>query len=101
MSLIQISNLNTASTESFLTELQSTDTHQIIGGTGRVVRRFGGNGGNGNDGNNDGNGNGNVTVNGGPGDDTINISGNGNNNGNGNGNSGSFNGNFARRKSCH
>jgi hypothetical protein len=94
MTLIQISNLNTASTESFLTELQATDTNQIIGGTGRVVRRFGNNG---NDGNNDGNGNGNVSVNGGKGNDNITVSGNGNNDGNGNGNEGSFNGNFSRR----
>lgn len=99
MTLIQISNLNTASTESFLTELQATDSTQIIGGTGRGRRFFNNN--DGNDGNNDGNGNGNVSVNGGKGDDSINVSGNGNNNGNGNGNDGSFNGNFARRKFSH
>jgi hypothetical protein len=98
MTLIQISNLNTASTESFLTELQATDTTQIIGGTGRGRRFFGNDG---NDGNNNGNGNGNVSVNGGKGDDSINVSGNGNNNGNGNGNDESFNGNFGRRKFCY
>jgi hypothetical protein len=100
MTLIQISNLNTASTESFLTELQATDTTQIIGGTGKG-RRFFNNGNDGNDGNNNGNGNGNVSVNGGKGDDYINVSGNGNNNGNGNGNDESFNGNFGRRKFCY
>jgi hypothetical protein len=33
MSLIEISNLNSATEDSFLTELQDTDATQIVGGT--------------------------------------------------------------------
>jgi hypothetical protein len=38
--MIQISNLNTAETESFLTELQATDSTEIIGGSGK--KEYGG-----------------------------------------------------------
>jgi hypothetical protein len=45
MAMIQISNLNTAETESFLTELQATDSTEIIGGSGG--KKYGGYCGNG------------------------------------------------------
>jgi hypothetical protein len=40
MAMIQISNLNTAETASFLTELQATDSTEIIGGSGG--KKYGG-----------------------------------------------------------
>jgi hypothetical protein len=45
MTMIQISNLNTSETDSFLTDLQDDDSTQVLGGTG-----YGYNGGKGGEG---------------------------------------------------
>ena len=84
MALITIANLNTdslVSSDSFLTELQATDSSQVFGGTGSKKSKFKGRGGNNNGGyGNGGHGNGGY---GNGGDNNGNGKGKGNGNGNG------------------